>query len=105
MKKLVYWIGAFVSLAAICTAIAVFLKKLKISLSIEGIDENLEDTENSDINVSIEGEEKLEEKAKEITDKIEKAKKFVKESESDIFDHLFEEKPDDEIEVEISKED
>ena len=31
MKKLVYWIGAFVSLAAVFTAIAVFLKKLKIS--------------------------------------------------------------------------
>lgn len=53
MKKLFCLIGAFVTIAAIFAAIAILLKKLKVSLSIEGIDDELEEEENSDIDVSI----------------------------------------------------
>lgn len=57
MKKIIYLIGAFVTTAAIVGAIAVMLNKLKISLSIEGIDDTL-DEENAkhDIDLSIENE-------------------------------------------------
>lgn len=55
MKKIIYLIGVFVTVAAIFAAIAVMLKKLKISLSIEGIDDEIVDeTENSDIDLVIE---------------------------------------------------
>ena len=57
MKKLFYLIGAFVTVAAIFATIAVLLKKLKISLSIEGIDDEIEDENNGDIDVSIDGKE------------------------------------------------
>ena len=57
MKKIIYFIGAFVSIAAIFAAIAIMLKKLKISLSIEGIDDSLEDEDaGSNIDLSIEAE-------------------------------------------------
>ena len=57
MKKIIYFIGAFVSVAAIFAAIAIMLKKLKISLSIEGIDDSLEDEDaGSNIDLSIEAE-------------------------------------------------
>ena len=52
MKKIVYLIGALVSIAAICAAIAIILKKLRVSLAIEGVDEI--DEENGDIDVSVE---------------------------------------------------
>lgn len=59
MKKLFYWIGAFVVIAAAFTAVAVMLKKLKISLSIEGISDDIEgeDLLDENIDLSIEGED------------------------------------------------
>lgn len=58
MKKIIYFIGAFVTVAAIFGTIAVLLKKLKISLSIEGIDDTLDDEETAgDIDLSIEDED------------------------------------------------
>ena len=54
MKKIIYAIGAFVTVAAIFAAIAIMLKKLKISLSIEGIDDEIAEEENGDIDISIE---------------------------------------------------
>ena len=59
MKKLFYFIGAFVTVAAIFAAVAVLLKKLKISLSIEGIDDEFEEEENGDIDVSVDGDDGL----------------------------------------------
>ena len=59
MKKLFYLIGAFVTVAAIFATIAVLLKKLKISLSIEGIDDEIKEEENADIGVSIDEDENL----------------------------------------------
>ena len=59
MKKIFYFIGAFVTLAAIFTAIAILLKKLKISLSIEGINDEIEEEEANDIDVSIDNGEDL----------------------------------------------
>ena len=57
MKKIIYLIGAFVTTAAIVGAIAVMLNKLKISLSIEGIDDTLdEENAKNDIDLSIENE-------------------------------------------------
>ena len=57
MKKIMYFIGAFVTLAAIFAAIAIMLKKLKISLSIEGIDDTLDAEEpGNDIDLTIESD-------------------------------------------------
>lgn len=59
MKKLFYWVGAFVVIAGAFAAVAVMLKKLKISLSIEGINDDIEGEEvNEDIDLSIVSEEK-----------------------------------------------
>jgi len=61
MKKFYYIVGAAVTAAAIFTFVAVLLKKLKVSLSIEGIDdESLEEPENDDIELTIEKDEKSE---------------------------------------------
>lgn len=55
MKKIIYLIGAFVTTAAIIGAIAVMLNKLKISLSIEGIDDSMDtDEDDGHIDLSIE---------------------------------------------------
>jgi hypothetical protein len=54
MKKFYYIVGAFVTAAAIFTFIAVMLKKIKISLSIEGIDDEIIEEENEDITLTIE---------------------------------------------------
>ncbi len=43
MKKFYYIVGALVTAATIFALIAVMLKKLKISLCIEGIDDSLVD--------------------------------------------------------------
>ncbi len=57
MKKIIYLIGAFVTTAAIVGAVAIMLNKLKISLSIEGIDDTLdEENAKNDIDLSIENE-------------------------------------------------
>lgn len=59
MKKFYYVVGAVVTAAAIFGFIAVMLKKLKISLSIEGIDdEDLEEPENNDIELTVEKDDK-----------------------------------------------
>lgn len=89
MKKLFYWIGAFVTVAAIFAAIAVLLKKLKISLSIEGIDDTLEDDEApEDIDLIIEDPDFSE----------------TEEAVEDALEELLNDELNDEIEVEISEE-
>lgn len=62
MKKFYYIVGAFVTAAAIFTFFAVMLKKIKVSLSIEGIDEELDENENEDITLTIEDDEEKDEK-------------------------------------------
>ena len=58
MKKFYYIVGAVVTAAAIFAFVAVMLKKLKVSLSIEGIDDVLEEEEdNGDITLTIENDE------------------------------------------------
>ncbi len=58
MKKFYYIIGAVVTAAAIFALIAVMLKKLRISLSIEGIDDEiLEETDEPEVTLSIEDDE------------------------------------------------
>ncbi len=58
MKKFYYIVGALVTATAIFALIAVMLKKLRISLCIEGIDDDiLEDDENEEITLSFEDEE------------------------------------------------
>lgn len=89
MKKLFYWIGAFVTVAAVVAAIAVLLKKLKISLSIEGIDDTLEDDEMpEDIDLVIEDYDFSE----------------TEEAVEDALEELLNDELNDEIEVEISEE-
>ncbi len=53
MKKFYYVVGAFATAAAIFTFFAVMLKKLRISLSIESINDDIEEPENTDIELSI----------------------------------------------------
>ncbi|MBQ8758419.1 MAG: hypothetical protein IJZ20_01875 [Clostridia bacterium] len=89
MKKLFYLIGAFVTVAAIFATIAVLLKKLKISLSIEGIDDEIKEEENADIGVSIDEDENLFDEAE---DAVEEA-----------LEDLLAEEENKEIEVEISE--
>lgn len=92
MKKIIYMIGAFVSIAAIFAAIAVMLKKLKISLSIEGIDDEMEDEDVShDIDLSIENYD--------IPDFDE-----TEDALEDALEELLSEEAADEIEVEIREE-
>ena len=92
MKKIIYMIGAFVSIAAIFAAIAVMLKKLKISLSIEGIDDEMEGEDvNHDIDLSIENYDIPE--FDETGDAFEEA-----------LEELLSEEASDEIEVEIREE-
>lgn len=62
MKKFYYIVGAFVTAAAIFTFFAVMLKKIKVSLSIEGIDEELDENENEDITLTIEDDDEKDEK-------------------------------------------
>lgn len=58
MKKFYYIIGAVVTATAIFALIAVMLKKLKISLCIEGIDDEIiEDPADEEITLSIEEDE------------------------------------------------
>lgn len=58
MKKFYYIVGAAVTAAAIFALIAVMLRKLRISLSIEGIEDDiLEDDANDEITLSIEKDE------------------------------------------------
>ena len=58
MKKFYYIVGAIVTATAIFALIAVMLKKLRISLCIEGIDDEiLEDDGTEEITLSFEDEE------------------------------------------------
>lgn len=53
MKKFYYILGAIVTAAAIFAIIAVMLKKLRVSLCIEGIDDELIDDENAEHDVTL----------------------------------------------------
>ena len=58
MKKFYYIIGAVVTATAIFALIAVMLKKLRISLCIEGIDDELmDDVADEEITLSIDDDE------------------------------------------------
>jgi hypothetical protein len=57
MKKFYYIVGAVVTAAGIFALLAVMLKKIKISLSIEGVDDVIEEEENDDITLTIENDE------------------------------------------------
>lgn len=70
MKKFYYIVGAFVTAAAIFTFFAVMLKKIKVSLSIEGIDEELDENENEDITLTIEDDDEKDEKDEKDGDEI-----------------------------------
>jgi hypothetical protein len=63
MKKFYYIIGAVATAAAIFAIIAVMLKKLKVSLCIEGLDDEsiLDDVTEEDITLSFDDEELEEE--------------------------------------------
>lgn len=95
MKKIIYLIGAFVTTAAIVGAIAVMLNKLKISLSIEGIDDTLdEENAKNDIDLSIENEHDSTPSG-ETEKSVEEALSAMDEDESDV---------EKDIDVEISEE-
>lgn len=96
MKKALAVIGAFVTVAGIAAAVAVWLNKLKISLSIESVDDDYDEEKGAeDIGVSIEDEKSDEDKAAldETAEAIEEA---IEEMLGD---------DADEIEVEITTED
>lgn len=58
MKKFYYILGAAVTAATVFALIAVMLKKLRISLSIEGVEDDiLEDLGDGEITLSIEKDE------------------------------------------------
>lgn len=96
MKKFYYIVGAVVTAAAVFTFIAVMLKKLRISLSIEGMDDgDLDENENGDIELSIDSDENKEE-----SDYKEDEEYLKKE----LDDMLAEETEEPDIEVEIHEE-
>lgn len=95
MKKIIYLIGAFVTTAAIFGAVAIMLNKLKISLSIEGIDDTLdEENAKNDIDLSIENEHDSTPSG-ETEKSVEEALSAMDEDESDV---------EKDIDVEISEE-
>ena len=95
MKKIIYLIGAFVTTAAIVGAVAIMLNKLKISLSIEGIDDTLdEENAKNDIDLSIEHEHDSTPSG-ETEKSVEEALSAMDEDESDV---------EKDIDVEISEE-
>lgn len=53
MKKFYYIVGALVTAAAIFGVIAIMLKKLKVSLCIEGVDDELLDDEYADDDITL----------------------------------------------------
>lgn len=60
MKKFYYIVGALVTATSLFLAVAVLLKKLRISLSIEGIDdEYIDENEIGDIDLSIEKDDEI----------------------------------------------
>lgn len=93
MKKIIYLIGAFATAAAIFGAIAIMLNKLKISLSIESIDDTIEEEEpGSDIDLAIEEEDGAEPSFDETAGAVEEA-----------LEDMLGEDNDGEIAVEITK--
>ena len=95
MKKIIYLIGAFVTTAAIVGAVAIMLNKLKISLSIEGIDDTLdEENAKNDIDLSIENEH-YSTPSGETEKSVEEALSAMDEDESDV---------EKDLDVEISEE-
>jgi hypothetical protein len=62
MKKFYYIVGAAVTAASIFALIAVMLRKIRISLSIEGVEDDiLEDLGDGEITLSIEKDEEPDE--------------------------------------------
>ncbi len=60
MKKFYYIIGAVATAAVIFAIIAVMLKKLRVSLCIEGLDDSiLDDTGDDEITLSFEDEDDI----------------------------------------------
>ena len=58
MKKFYYIVGAAVTAASIFALVAVMLRKIRISLSIEGVEDDiLEDLGDGEITLSIEKDE------------------------------------------------
>lgn len=95
MKKIIYLIGAFVTTAAIIGAIAVMLNKLKISLSIEGIDDTMDADENDGhIDLSIE---------KDVDSSTEEADDTA-EAVEDAINEMLENDSSEDIDVEITEE-
>ena len=95
MKKIIYLIGACVTTAALVGAVAIMLNKLKISLSIEGIDDTLdEENAKNDIDLSIENEHDSTPSG-ETEKSVEEALSAMDEDESDV---------EKDIDVEISEE-
>ena len=61
MKKFYYILGAVLTAAAIFAIIAIMLKKLKVSLCIEGLDDNiLDEAGDDDITLSFEDDSDIE---------------------------------------------
>ena len=57
MKKFYYIVGAIVTAAAIFAVVAIILKKIKVSLAIEGVDDITEDEDEGDITLTIENDD------------------------------------------------
>ncbi len=57
MKKFYYIVGAVVTAAAVFAFIAIMLKKIRVSLSIEGIDDIIDEEDDGDITLTIENDE------------------------------------------------
>lgn len=69
MKKFYYILGAAVTAASIFAIIAIMLRKLRVSLSIEGVEDDiLEDLGDGEITLSIEKDDELD---KDFCDEIE----------------------------------
>lgn len=95
MKKIIYLIGAFVTTAAIIGAIAVMLNKLKISLSIEGIDDTMDADEN-DGHIDLSIEKDADTSTEEADD--------TAEAVEDAINEMLENDSSDDIDVEITEE-
>lgn len=57
MKKFYYIVGAVVTAMAVFGFVAIMLKKIKVSLSIEAIDDVIEEDDNDDITLTIENDD------------------------------------------------
>ena len=66
MKKFYYIVGAIVTAAAIFGVIAIMLKKLKVSLCIEGVDDELLDDEYADEDITLTFDDSDEEYSAEV---------------------------------------